>query len=123
MIYVRLSSYFCGLCFGYVIVFVLSLCNSYLFCFCFFLFLFVFFLYFFLFFFLMIRRPPRSTRTDTLFPYTTLFRSPGTPHSPGLWSPERYLAAQKEPHPAGRPARRYGDEAIPEDHDVERGLA
>src|SRR3546814_6917547 len=28
----------------------------------------------------MIRRPPRSTRTDTLFPYTTLFRSP-TAHS------------------------------------------
>src|SRR3546814_2279291 len=27
----------------------------------------------------MIRRPPRSTRTDTLFPYTTLFRSP--PHN------------------------------------------
>src|SRR3546814_11084720 len=27
----------------------------------------------------MIRRPPRSTRTDTLFPYTTLFRSPPTP--------------------------------------------
>src|SRR3546814_21047319 len=35
------------------------------------------------FFFLMIRRPPRSTRTDTLFPYTTLFRSRrrrGLPH-------------------------------------------
>src|SRR3546814_2542296 len=31
------------------------------------------------FFFLMIRRPPRSTRTDTLFPYTTLFRS--------IWGP------------------------------------
>src|SRR3546814_3838331 len=30
---------------------------------------------FLLFFLLMIRRPPRSTRTDTLFPYTTLFRS------------------------------------------------
>src|SRR3546814_14249008 len=29
-----------------------------------------------MFFFLMIRRQPRSTRTDTLFPYTTLFRSP-----------------------------------------------
>src|SRR3546814_19791350 len=29
----------------------------------------------------MIRRPPRSTRTDTLFPYTTLFRSP-------IWSRE-----------------------------------
>src|SRR3546814_4009592 len=32
-------------------------------------------MFIFLFFFLMIRRPPRSTRTDTLFPYTTLFRS------------------------------------------------
>src|SRR3546814_12095758 len=32
------------------------------------------------FFFLMIRRPPRSTRTDTLFPYTTLFRSPACRH-------------------------------------------
>src|SRR3546814_15150303 len=29
----------------------------------------------FVFFFFMIPRPPRSTRTDTLFPYTTLFRS------------------------------------------------
>src|SRR3546814_4653221 len=28
----------------------------------------------------MIRRPPRSTRTDTLFPYTTLFRSLGARH-------------------------------------------
>src|SRR3546814_2033895 len=33
---------------------------------------------FFIVFFLMIRRPPRSTRTDTLFPYTTLFRSCGS---------------------------------------------
>src|SRR3546814_17052490 len=30
---------------------------------------------FFVFFFLRLRRPPRSTRTDTVFPYTTLFRS------------------------------------------------
>src|SRR3546814_20455661 len=29
----------------------------------------------------MIRRPPRSTRTDTLFPYTTLFRSDRAAHS------------------------------------------
>src|SRR3546814_14082028 len=36
---------------------------------------FVFHRYVRLIFFLMIRRPPRSTRTDTLFPYTTLFRS------------------------------------------------
>src|SRR3546814_3760902 len=33
--------------------------------------------YAYMFFFLMIRRPPRSTRTDTLFTYTTLFRSKG----------------------------------------------
>src|SRR3546814_10950151 len=32
-------------------------------------------IYLSIFFFLMLRRPPRSTRTDTLFPYTTLFRS------------------------------------------------
>src|SRR3546814_63656 len=32
----------------------------------------------------MIRRPPRSTRTDTLFPYTTLFRSPGQFISVGI---------------------------------------
>src|SRR3546814_8421650 len=37
----------------------------------------------FSFFFLMIRRPPRSTRTDTLFPYTTLFRSASPVHAPG----------------------------------------
>src|SRR3546814_20502039 len=36
-----------------------------------------------LFFFLMIRRPPRSTRTDTLFPYTTLFRSHAIEHRRG----------------------------------------
>src|SRR3546814_12081227 len=33
------------------------------------------------FFCFMIRRPPRSTRTDTLFPYTTLFRSFETSHA------------------------------------------
>src|SRR3546814_18874406 len=43
----------------------------------------------------MIRRPPRSTRTDTLFPYTTLFRSFGISaivHSAGLF-PQAGLAA------------------------------
>src|SRR3546814_999316 len=34
--------------------------------------------------FLMIRRPPRSTRTDTLFPYTTLFRSVRLRHHLGV---------------------------------------
>src|SRR3546814_17312558 len=33
----------------------------------------------------MIRRPPRSTRTDTLFPYTTLFRSFGKNHNTPDW--------------------------------------
>src|SRR3546814_18672561 len=37
------------------------------------------------FFFLMIRRPPRSTRTDTLFPYTTLFRSHAYDQKGYLW--------------------------------------
>src|SRR3546814_12682787 len=37
----------------------------------------------------MIRRPPRSTRTDTLFPYTTLFRSPRAPSAPPRRCPWR----------------------------------
>src|SRR3546814_17358602 len=50
----------------------------------------------------MIRRPPRSTRTDTLFPYTTLFRSrvvrgTGYPDSPGAH------AGDRQPQPALRP--------------------
>src|SRR3546814_13084187 len=39
-------------------------------------------------FFLMIRRPPRSTRTDTLLPYTTLFRS-AIPARDRRWRPRR----------------------------------
>src|SRR3546814_9231518 len=35
----------------------------------------------------MIRRPPRSTRTDTLFPYTTLFRSAAAGHGVELSHP------------------------------------
>src|SRR3546814_3084522 len=42
-----------------------------------------------MFFFLMIRRPPRSTRTDTLFPYTTLFRS-------AAWIDDRFADAERE---------------------------
>src|SRR3546814_10349499 len=37
----------------------------------------------------MIRRPPRSTRTDTLFPYTTLFRSSYQPFEGVLWDDGR----------------------------------
>src|SRR3546814_17262163 len=50
-------------------------------------------LYHIVFFFLMIRPPPRSTRTDTLFPYTTLFRSASasvcSSASPCLGGPQR----------------------------------
>src|SRR3546814_3967345 len=48
----------------------------------------------------MIRRPPRSTRTDTLFPYTTLFRSPGRL---APWRAERRAIC------AGDPRTRRGD--------------
>src|SRR3546814_8205357 len=45
------------------------------------------------FFFLMIRLPPRSTRTDTLFPYTTLFRSPSSGSDERLRLPGQILTA------------------------------
>src|SRR3546814_2640193 len=40
----------------------------------------------------MIRRPPRSTRTDTLFPYTTLFRSVKKLESSGYYADSYWLA-------------------------------
>src|SRR3546814_3856931 len=43
-------------------------------------------------FFLMIRRPPRSTRTDTLFPYTTPFRAINIIRPPRYWSPTKILS-------------------------------
>src|SRR3546814_3266369 len=48
----------------------------------------------------MIRRPPRSTRTDTLFPYTTLFRSDQTPDPPRPAGPR---AVRLQPRPAAQP--------------------
>src|SRR3546814_1243962 len=52
----------------------------------------------------MIRRPPRSTRTDTLFPYTTLFRSRYDPvpfffSSPSLYS--KSIVLPKPHRPSG----------------------
>src|SRR3546814_15087640 len=58
----------------------------------------------------MIRRPPRSTRTDTLFPYTALFRSPrrlaGSAHAglSQLCGRERRTAPGRRPSGEGRPA-------------------
>src|SRR3546814_15742650 len=48
-------------------------------------------------FFLMILRPPRSTRTDTLFPYTTLFRS-SRPRRPRVRSARCPCRAHRQPY-------------------------
>src|SRR3546814_3782089 len=70
------------------------------------------------FFFLMIRRPPRSTRTDTLFPYTTLFRSalPAELHAFGKTQQKEaaaFVAATAETRKAGKP--RLAIETLPGD--------
>src|SRR3546814_13870277 len=56
----------------------------------------------------MIRRPPRSTRTDTLFPYTTLFRSPESRfcHLPCIRASETYLRQESARSPRD-PCPRY----------------
>src|SRR3546814_14194114 len=76
--------------------------------------LFLFLFCFLVFFFLMIRRPPRSTRTDTLFPYTTLFRScPGRNLRRSSVAVRRHRSARYGalasncPGCRGRPAGRY----------------
>src|SRR3546814_2002138 len=51
----------------------------------------------------MIRRPPRSTRTDTLFPYTTRFRSGGEEGGGGLTMLPRSAFAPRKKN-SGRPA-------------------
>src|SRR3546814_14324281 len=57
----------------------------------------------------MTRRPPKSTRTDTLFPYTTLFRSP-FPAEPQV-ADRADLGGRSEPYPADLlSARRHADE-------------
>src|SRR3546814_981352 len=59
-----------------------------------------------MFFFLMIRPPPRSKRTDTLFPYTTLFRSSGWPWRGYAEQPMRDKARSRlPPDLLGRPDR------------------
>src|SRR3546814_4861277 len=60
----------------------------------------------------MIRRPPRSTRTDTLFPYTTLFRSDGAVGPAGPDDPAHDCAVQ-----ANR-----GCWTVDTDHPVRRGI-
>src|SRR3546814_2312582 len=58
----------------------------------------------------MIRRPPRSTRTDTLFPYTTLFRSPPRRNlSQGRIRRDGRLRAEGRPGSRARLHRRAAD--------------
>src|SRR3546814_12037851 len=65
------------------------------------------------FFFLMIRRPPRSTRTDTLLPYTTLFRSP---HGPTRQVAQRTArAVEGGHHSLYDPAARKAGQEKPDD--------
>src|SRR3546814_638959 len=53
----------------------------------------------------MIRRPPRSTRTDTLFPYTTLFRSPFIDGRPSiLFEPHRFSRSTKHRYDQSPPS-------------------
>src|SRR3546814_4267710 len=52
----------------------------------------------YVFFFFMLRRPPISTRTDTLFPYTTLFRSSTGGEPTGATSPDGYCTRTCSPH-------------------------
>src|SRR3546814_968173 len=68
----------------------------------------------------MIRRPPRSTRTDTLFPYTTLFRSP----SARLLAGDRLASKAGSPSPApgaqrSRAGWRAGNPRRSEEHTSE----
>src|SRR3546814_16555321 len=75
----------------------------------------MFFSFSLVFFFLMIRPPPRSTRTDTLFPYTTLFRSLAFPVGAREQRQRRQLAGPPACDPgailAGLPAQRPREEA------------
>src|SRR3546814_5298945 len=66
----------------------------------------------------MIRRPPRSTRTDTLFPYTTLFRSTMRPSSAS--SARRATTSSMRQQPARAPGLMEGADTRPHPHDPER---
>src|SRR3546814_3839749 len=62
----------------------------------------------------MIRRPPRSTRTDTLFPYTTLFRSGHSPSStPAPARPRRSIELRPAAMPPAGPQRWMRSRSVP----------
>src|SRR3546814_20385400 len=63
-------------------------------------------------FFLRIRRPPRSTRTDTLFPYTTLFRSTSGKSSDVVLWPAEETEFEKNMMMGGQTRATLCDESI-----------
>src|SRR3546814_20278014 len=76
----------------------------------------------------MIRRPPRSTRTDTLFPYTTLFRSVGTEESMSKRDYYEVLMVEKTVSEDGlkkayrKLAMKYHPDRNPGDHTAEENF-
>src|SRR3546814_20640854 len=69
----------------------------------------------------MRRRPPRSTRTDTLFPYTTLFRSEQSPHNEQ--QSERTIARKENPAKQSNVKNRVGESIQSDMRGAERGFA
>src|SRR3546814_15270656 len=75
-------------------------------------------------FLFMLRRPPRSTRTDTLFPYTTLFRSLFQfRFDIAVAQSLENLASLLVPSFLDQPARAFGQEARADQHDERRQQA
>src|SRR3546814_15016447 len=74
----------------------------------------------------MIRRPPRSTRTDTLFPYTTLFRSDRPVHHGGQHAehdaapPHDVVGAGEVEEIAAEPDAEERADLVAEEHDAEQ---
>src|SRR3546814_3151265 len=69
----------------------------------------------------MRRRPPRSTRTDTLFPYTTLFRSEQSPHNEQ--QSDRTIARKENPAKQSNVKNRVGESIQSDMRGAERCFA
>src|SRR3546814_16979484 len=68
----------------------------------------------------MIRRPPRSTRTDTLFPYTTLFRSRRADRAHHADDPQQHERLRRRQPRAIAPFQRHATGGEPREHESDR---